>query len=314
MTVNNKKAEDYISPLIVNGMEGRMLHMPAPKRYKRELLVIYGHHAMLERWWGLIQNANEYGAVTMPDLPGFGGMDSFYKIGQKATIDNYADYMAAFIKMRYKRKKVTILGISFGFVVATRMLQRYPELTKNVDLLVSAVGFMHQNDFSLSKTRQRFYRWTAAVLAVPPMPTLFRYLGLNSFVLRRAYGLTYNGRHKFREVAGSEEKFNAMMDMEVKLWQCNDVRSYMKTSTEFLRLDNCKVPVDLPVWHVCTKHDVYFDNDIVEQHMRVVFSDFHRSYINIKTHAPSIMADKKASAVMLPPALRRKLRETDPAA
>ena len=76
---------------------------------------------MLERWWGLVQNFNEYGAVTMPDLPGFGGMDSFYTIGRRPTIDAFADYLAAFIKLRYKRKRITIVGISFGFLVATRM-------------------------------------------------------------------------------------------------------------------------------------------------------------------------------------------------
>src|SRR5689334_19455199 len=126
---------DFIVPLNINGLEGRMLHMPAAKKGRnREILLIYGHHAMLERWWGLVQNLNDYGTVTMPDLPGFGGMDSFAKIGRKPTIDAFADYMAAFIKLRYKRKRVTMVAISFGFVVATRMLQRYPELTKKVDL------------------------------------------------------------------------------------------------------------------------------------------------------------------------------------
>src|SRR5687767_2102595 len=118
---------DYIVPLNMNGLRGRMLRVPTPKNKNREILAIYGHHALIERWWGLIQNLNEFGGVTMPDLPGFGGMDSFNKIDQKPTIDNYADYLAAFIKMRYKRQRITILGISFGFVVATRMLQRYPE-------------------------------------------------------------------------------------------------------------------------------------------------------------------------------------------
>ena len=90
----------------------------------------------------------------MPDLPGFGGMDSFNSIGRTPTIDEYADYLAAFVKMRYRRKKVTIIGISFGFVVATRMLQRYPELASKVDIVVSIVGFMHKTDF-LFKSKQR---------------------------------------------------------------------------------------------------------------------------------------------------------------
>src|ERR1700741_1092962 len=125
-----KGPADHIVPLYINGMNGRMLHIPGPAHTKREILFIYGHHSTLERWWGLVQDLNQYGTVTMPDLPGFGGMDSFYRIGQKPTIDNLADYLAAFIKMHYKKRKFTIAGLSFGFLVATRMLQRYPEMAK----------------------------------------------------------------------------------------------------------------------------------------------------------------------------------------
>ena len=124
----------------MNGLQGRMLHLPAPKGRNREILLVYGHHSSLERWWGLAQVLNRYGAVTMPDLPGFGGMDSLYKIDKKPTIDNLADYLAAFVKMRYKRRRVTIIGMSFGFVVVTRMLQRFPELVKKVDVLTSLLS------------------------------------------------------------------------------------------------------------------------------------------------------------------------------
>lgn len=130
MSKRQKNIVDYIQPLNMNGLQGRVLQMPAPKNKNREILFIYGHHSSLERWWGLVQNFNRYGAVTMPDLPGFGGMDSFYKIGEKPTIDNLADYLASFIKMRYKRRRFTIIGMSLGFVIATRMLQRYPDLAK----------------------------------------------------------------------------------------------------------------------------------------------------------------------------------------
>ena len=124
--------EDYIQPLLMNGLEGRMLHMPAPKGKSREMLFVYGHHASLERQFGVMQVLNRYGSVTMPDLPGFGGMEPLYKIGLKPSIDNLADYLAAFVKMRYKRKKVTIIAMSLGFAITTRMLQRCPELTKKM--------------------------------------------------------------------------------------------------------------------------------------------------------------------------------------
>lgn len=114
---------DYIVPLNINKLEGRMMYVPPDGDNNRNILLVYGHHAMLERWWSFVENLNDFGSVTMPDLPGFGGMDSFYKIGKKPTIDAYADYLAAFIKLRFKRKRITIVAISYGFVITTRMLQ-----------------------------------------------------------------------------------------------------------------------------------------------------------------------------------------------
>lgn len=304
---------DYIEPLYINGLNGRMLHVPATKQTSREILVLYGHHALLERWWGLVQNFTEFGAVTMPDIPGFGGMDSFYKIGQKATLDSYADYLAAFIKMRYKRKRVSIVGISFGFLVATRMLQRYPALTNRVDFLISAAGFMRGDDFTFSKLRYRTYRYVPLLFANPVGAFIFRRLALNAPVLRMAYARTNNAKHKFALADHNPERFKRMMDMEIELWQKNDVRTYMRTTIELLNVDNCKHQVNLPVWHVYTKNDHFFDHTIVEQHMRVVFSDFHGVPIKMKTHTISVLADKKEAADLVPVALRRAIRTADKA-
>jgi pimeloyl-ACP methyl ester carboxylesterase len=96
--------KNYIAPIDINNLKGRCLNLPN-KSSSRKILFIYGHHSSLERWWGLMQALNEYGDVTMPDLPGFGGMDSFYKIGKKPTLDNMADYLKKFIKQHYKEEK-----------------------------------------------------------------------------------------------------------------------------------------------------------------------------------------------------------------
>lgn len=165
MPQGSKQPEDYIVPLNINGLEGRMLRLPAKRPGQREILFIYGQHSSLERWWGLALEMNKYGALTMPDMPGFGGMTSLYKIGSSASIDNLADYLAAFIKLKYRNKKVTILAMSLGFVVATRMLQRYPELTKKVDFMASIVGFGHRDDFIFSKRRRIFYRCVSGIFA-----------------------------------------------------------------------------------------------------------------------------------------------------
>ena len=94
MKTTLKQPADYIQPLNINGLEGRMLHVPAPPKKHREILLLYGHHAKLERWWSLVENLQQYGSVTMPDLPGFGGMDSFYRVHRRPTIDAFADYLA----------------------------------------------------------------------------------------------------------------------------------------------------------------------------------------------------------------------------
>lgn len=296
---------DYIVPLNINGLEGRMLHVPAPAGKNRETLIIYGHHAMLERWWGLIQNFSEIGAVTMPDLPGFGGMDSFHKIGRYPNIDAYADYLAAFIKLRYKRKRVTVVGISFGFVVVTRMLQRYPELAKKVDVLVAIVGFMHRDDFLFSRKQRYVYRKVTRVFATRPVALMIRYIGLNKFVIKTLSKHMPNSKKRFIEVTTDE--FDATMDFEVELWQANDVRTHWLTTSEFLDVDNCKKRIDLPVYHVVSSNEHYFDNEVVKQHMLVVFNKYTRYTAKSKAHTPSILADKKAMRIFLPPGLWRIL-------
>lgn len=307
MAKTERKQEDFIAPLIINGLQGRMMHLPAPsKERNREILFIYGHHSSLERWWGLAQVFNRYGAVTVPDLPGFGGMDSMYKIGRPPNLDNLADYLASFVKMRYKRRRMVIVGLSFGFLVVTRMLQRYPDLAKKVDIIVSAVGFAHHDDFAFSKRRKAFYRYGAAAIANPVASKIFRYVGLNSFVLRNVYGRTHNAKHKFENVT-DPSTLERMMNMEISLWQNNDVRTYMCTTVEMFTLDNCKKQIDLPVWHVAPPTDQYLNNRTVEQHLRIIFTDYHLALNKAAKHAPSVIATEAESEDFVPAKIRKAL-------
>jgi pimeloyl-ACP methyl ester carboxylesterase len=296
---------DYIVPLNMNGLQGRMLHLPAPAGKKREILLLYGHHSSLERWWGIAQVLNKYGSVTMPDLPGFGGMDSMYKIGKKPSIDDMADYLAAFVRMRYNRKRVTIIGMSFGFVVATRMLQRFPDLTKKVDMLVSLVGFAHKDDFTFSPLKYWFFRSLSRFFSWPFMPVVFRILFLQSWILKVVY--KYTQHPKFKDIPNEDK--DRMVDVEIWLWRNNDVRTWMYTTSQMLSLDNCKVKVDLPVWHAGMKVDHFFDNAVIEQHLRIIFTDYFGMTLDLPqhAHAPTVIADAKDAAPFIPFKLRRKL-------
>ncbi len=298
---------DYITPLYMNGLHGRVLQMPMPKRRKREILFVYGHHASLERQFGLIELLSKYGAVTMPDLPGFGGMESFYKLGEKPTLDNLADYLAAFVKLKYKRKRVTIVAMSFGFAVVTRMLQRCPDLVKKVDLLISLVGFVHHEDFRIKRHNFLMLRYTA-VLVSRRLPALFmRYAVLNKYVITATYRILA-GRHTKLKDADKEEQ-KRRIAFEIGLWQNNDVRTWADTGITMFTLDLCTKQVDLPVYHVLVDNDRYFDNRLVEQHMNVVFNKVTLIKSIMPDHAPTVVASEAEAAPFVPPRLRRLLAQ-----
>lgn len=299
---------EFIVPLNMNGLAGRMLAMPSSRRKKREILFVYGHHSTIERWYTVAEELRKYGTVTIPDLPGFGGMDSFYKIGQRPTLDALADYLAAFIKLRYKRRRVTIVGLSFGFVIVTRMLQRYPDIAKRVDLLVSIVGFSHRDDFTFTKSRYLFYRVGAAFFSWRLPAWLYRYVILQPAILRRIYYKSFNAADKFKGLEA--EEFQATMEMEIDLWHRNDVRTHMATNIQMLKVDNCQAQIDLPVWHVYMQQDRYFDPQLVEQHLRVIYSNVLMAQSKLEAHAPSVIADSKTVAKLIPPQLKRELQRS----
>jgi pimeloyl-ACP methyl ester carboxylesterase len=301
-----KVPAEFLMPLNMNGLRGRMLRMPPPAGKSRELLFVYGHHASIERYYGLMEAINDHIGVTLPDLPGFGGMDSFYTIGEEPTLDNMADYLAAFVKLRYNhRKRFSIAGASYGFLVVTRMLQRYPDIADRVDMVMSLVGFAHHDDFAFTPRRMRIYKIMARMASGPVMSKVFRGVFLSPFVLRRTYSKMHNAKHKFADL--SPEEARDMTEFEIHLWRSNDARTHANTTTTMFTVDNCQARVKHPVWHVYTKTDNYFDYDVVEQHMRVIFTDFHPVEAKLKNHMPTVLAGKEAAAQLIPYRLRQQL-------
>jgi pimeloyl-ACP methyl ester carboxylesterase len=299
--------DEYVVPLNMNGLKGRMLRMPPPKNKKREMLLVYGHHSSLERMYSIAEVLNDYGGVTMPDLPGFGGMDSFYKIGEKPDLDTMADYLASVIKLRFKNRRITIAGISIGFIIVTRMLQRYPELIKKVDMLISVVGFAHHEEFKFSKTRKFWYRLGSKVLSKPIPAAVFRSVFLHPYILRTFYKRTHNAKKKFEGL--EEDASKVLTEFEIILWRINDVRTHMATMNSFLYVDNCIARIDLPVYHIGVDMDHYFDKDLVEQHMRVIFNDFHYIAAPVDRHMPNVIAGKEESAKLFPRKIRTLLNK-----
>lgn len=304
--MNGPQLKKNVSVLRINKLRGRMLYLPAPENKKRDILLVYGHHASIERMFGISANLNRYGSVTLPDLPGFGGMDSFYKIGLEPSIDNYADYLAAFIKLRFKRKRLTIMAMSFAFPVVTRMLQKYPEIAKKTDTLVSSVGFVHHDDFRMPMWQQRGLKLTGRIFEKRLPSLLLRYTLLSGPLIRSTYSLLQK-RHSKMKDAGGWRELNRRIEAEIKLWQTNDVRTRMRTMADMFRMNVCDKKVDLPVYHVSVEDDRYFDNRIVEQHMRIIYNDFKNYPTAVPGHMPSIVATAEEAEVFVPSQLKRLL-------
>ncbi len=294
---------DFLVPLNMNGLKGRLLRLPAKKGGKREILLVYGHHASIERYYSLAEVMSDYGTVTMPDLPGFGGMDSFYKIGEKPDLDTMADYLASVIKLRFKNRRITLAGISYGFTVITRMLQRYPEIAKKTDLVFSLAGFAHHEDLKFSRGRYLFFKWLAIVFSYRPTAAFFRNVCLHPAMIRTLYHRMHNAKAKFEGY--NQEQQKALTEFEIVLWRNNEVRTYMTTALTMMTLDNCQKQVDLPVHHIAVDLDNYFDNNLVEQHMRVAFSDFILHKANLDRHVPNILADRKEASKMIPTSVKK---------
>ena len=299
----------YIEQIEIRSLRGRAMRMPATVSGKnsQEILLLYGQHANLERMTGIAEVLRQYGNVTVPDLPGFGGMQSFYTIGSKPTLDNLADYLAEFIQKEYPAQaKLRVIAMSFSFLIVTRMLQLHPELSARVATLVSFVGFLDHGDFHVS--RPLYWTWrTIALLSENKLGAwVWKHIILQPLWIRAAYTTVAKIHPKMRDA--SKEERAKRIDFEIKLWQVNDFRTRMYTLDIMLTTSPRSERVPLPVYHVAVDEDFYFDNKRVEQHMRQVYDDFIVIPAAVTAHSPTIIATAEEAAPFIPPQLVRILQ------
>jgi pimeloyl-ACP methyl ester carboxylesterase len=300
-----------IRPMTINGLRGRMMvYEPKRKNAKRDILLIYGHHSSLERMQGIIENIAKYGRVTAPDLPGFGGMDSFYKINKKPTLDNMADYLATFIKLKYKNRPLTVCALSFGSVVVTKMLQKYPEITEQIDIYISMVGFTSKHDFKFKKRNFYFFRYGASLCSTYLLSQFAKHVVLRGPVIRLAYKSVADKHVKMKDA--DEEERDKRINFEIHLWQCNDIRTYMDTSVTMLKLDITKQKVNMPVIYISVDADQYFDNKVVKTNLKKVFKKVTMYKSKMNNHAPTVVSSAKEAEPLIPKDVRMLLSKKLP--
>ncbi|HUD03647.1 MAG TPA: alpha/beta hydrolase [Patescibacteria group bacterium] len=303
---DKREPADFIRPLIINGLRGRVLTIPPIKKTaKREILLVYGSHASLERMFGVTENMAEYGTVTMPDLPGFGGMDSFYKLKEKPSLDNLADYLATFIKLTYKKRQITIGAMSLGFLIVTKMLQKYPELSKQVDILISIVGFTNKDDFRFKRKTYLLFRWGSSMCSNYVMSTIAKYLVLRGPIIRATYNFVADKHVKMKDA--NEVERNKRIDFEINLWKCNDIRTYMDTTITMMTVDLTNKIINLPLLHISVDADQYFYKQKVEDHLKKIFISVVVYKAKMTNHAPTVIGDAESAKDLIPKEIRKIL-------
>ena len=294
----------------LNGLKGRYWHAPALSKQANShvLVVIYGHHSSLERNFGLAQYLRQFAQVIMPDLPGLGGMESFYKVKKKPILENYADYLNDFLNFKFAGdKNFSLVGFSLGFLMITKFLQKYPSRRKDVRLLISVVGFVKGATFNVALVRRYFYLGIVGLVKTRLGSHIFKLLFLNKRFLRRFYARSFMAKHKFKDQA--DEKKKEFLEMEIDLWHRNDVRTWAFTGKELTTCDLTDKKIKHKLYHLSVKKDQFLDADLNRSNLKKVYNEVVFLDIKLPVHAPTVIADAGEIDSIMPASLRDILKK-----
>lgn len=240
----------------------------------------------------------DYGEVSLPDLPGIGGMDSFYRIGLTPTLDTYADYLYTVLKTRGLRKQVDIVAMSFGFLVVTRMLQRHPDSQEWIDNVISFVGFGRSTDFKNIEKKRRTYVPISRIFSTKLGSWMVSTLIFNPLTLRLMFSLFRLFNPKYQHAMKNDRA--ASERMELDLWQKNDARTRFAIYQLFFTFDLTRHETKLPVrlHDMTTKTDQYLDHRRINESLKLLYANVSSSHANMALHAPSIIGTESEVRAM----------------
>lgn len=103
---------------------------------KQTIVMIHGfrgtHHGLLK----IIEQLPNY-RIIVPDLPGFG--DSMPLVGQTHSLESYVNFVGEFIEALKLDAPPTLLGHSFGSIVAGHFAATFPEKIEKL-ILINPIG------------------------------------------------------------------------------------------------------------------------------------------------------------------------------
>ena len=146
-----------------------------------------------------------------------------------------ADYLASFIKLKYKRKRLSIVGVGFGFVLVTRMLQRNPDLTGKVNLLICLNGYAHKDDFIVKPLDRKIMQLYSTLFSNRLMAGILKI----SLYSTPALSVRYPLKNFKSGKNGPSKEF--ICQFTIDLIKNSDLRTRMFLKRELLKLDNCNL-------------------------------------------------------------------------
>jgi len=285
-----------IQPLSINRLNGRELRIDNPSG--RRIVLIYGIHSSLERMTTTAEFLSDYGQVRLPDMPGIGGMTSFYAIGREPTLDMYADYLYTYLKVSQLDKSLTFVAMSFGFLVVTRMFQKYPQTESWTDDVISFVGFGRASDFKHLARSRRWYVPLSRLLSTRAGGWFARRVVFSRLGLRAMFAVFKLFNPKYQHAMATRPVDS--LKMELDLWQANDARTRFALYKLLFQFDltGSGQVIDVPLHDLTTFTDQYLEPAKVAATLKRLYAKVDSSRANLAVHAPSIIGDKdEVSAV-----------------
>ena len=303
-----KIPDKYIKEIRYLGLDGRMLRLPAKlKKGKKTILYIHGQHAAIERNFSIAEYLQDFGDVYMPDLPGYGGMTPFFKIGLEPTYDAYADYIYTISKSNKLTKDLTIVANSYGAQLMTRMLQKYPDSYEWIDNAISLAGFGAGTDFHNSV----IYKWSSLLAIIASKKPIIRVLDvlvLNKVSLKIMLSLF--SRLKTKMQSDDENMSKEMIKMEAYLWTVNDSRTQATCGLDMFFNDLTKYSdkkIPLTLHNITTPNDQYFNNERVKNTFLKLYNEYKEYTVGLPLHNPSLIASKEEVAKLIPKGVQKLL-------
>jgi|AntRauTorcE11897_2_1112592.scaffolds.fasta_scaffold26105_2 hypothetical protein len=298
---------EFINAITIDGINGRYAQIPAKSaKNTAQILLLYGHHSSLERMYSTGQYLSRFGTVTILDMPGFGGMDSFYKVGQKPNLDNYANYLTKAIPQIFGSKtQFSTVCMSLSFMMFTRALQLDPQLAKQTKKFIGFVGFLGKSGFRYKPFKHSLFSSLTWLISLPVVTALAKLLLFNKYLLPIWLKLFYLLNPNYK--AASKFKQENVQAMEKDLWLKNDLRTHFSTVYMMLNARLPVTPVNQSVINIMVEHDQYFDHQKVAKSMEDIFTSYKPLKANIDAHAPSVVSLEEEVANLMPKSLKKEL-------